>query len=179
MEDLSLHVLDIAENSIEAGATRIEILVNENKKSNVLTLQIKDNGKGMDKKSLKKVFDPFYTTKEMKRIGLGLSMLAQAAKEADGSFDISSKKGKGTTIIANFVYDHVDRKPIGNMAETIVALIASKGLDVDFVYKHTKNSNHFVLDTRVLKRELNGVPINDVEVLSTLRESLKRELRKL
>jgi len=179
MLDLSLHILDIVENSIEAGATKIEIVINENTSKNLLTLKIKDNGKGMSKKTLAKVLDPFYTTKKIRRVGLGLSMLAQATKEAEGNFDIKSEKGKGTTIIAKFVYNHIDRKPIGNTAETIVALVAARGLDVDFIYRHNKNSQGFVLDTRYLKKQLKDVAINDLEVLSFLRKRILGELKKI
>ncbi len=179
MIDLSLHILDIVENSIDAGAKKIEIIIKENIKQNMLVLKIKDNGKGMDKNTVAKVLDPFYTTKKTRRVGLGLSMLAQAAKEAEGDFNIKSKKGKGTTVTAKFVYDHIDRKPIGNMVETIIVLIASKGMNVDFIYKHHKNSKNFVLDTKILKKELNGVPINNPEVLILLREKITRELKKI
>jgi anti-sigma regulatory factor (Ser/Thr protein kinase) len=179
MQDLSLHILDIAENSIDAGAKKIEIIIKENIKQNMLVLKIKDNGKGMDEKTIAKVLDPFYTTKKTRRFGLGLSMLAQATKEAEGNFNIKSKKGKGTTVIAKFVYDHIDRKPIGNMAETIIALIVSKGMNVDFIYKHHKNSKSFVLDTKILKKELNGVPINNAEVLNILRENIIKELKRI
>lgn len=179
MQDLSLHILDIVENSIEAGAKKVEIIINENTKKNALTLKIKDNGKGMSKKTLTKVLDPFYTTKKTRRIGLGLSMLAQATREAEGKFDIKSKTGKGTTVAATFVYDHIDRKPIGNMAETIITLVAARGLDVVFIYKHNKNGKRFVFDTKIIKKTLSGVPLNDPEVLSFLRKEILGELKKI
>jgi anti-sigma regulatory factor (Ser/Thr protein kinase) len=179
LQDLSLHVLDIVENSIDAGAKKIEIIIEENTKKNMLVLKIKDNGKGMAKKTLSKVLDPFYTTKKTRRIGLGLSMLAQATREAEGSFDIKSKKGQGTTIIAKFKYDHIDRKPLGNMVETLIALIASNGLNIDFVYKHIKNGRDFVFDTKYLKKELNDVSINNPEVLNILRKSISGGLKKI
>ena len=174
-----MHILDIVENSIDAGAQKIEIIIEENTKQNVLVLKIKDNGKGMDKKTLDKVLDPFYTTKKVRRVGLGLSMLAQAAKEAEGDFDVKSEKQKGTTVTAEFVYDHIDRKPIGNMAETMIALIASKGLNVDLIYKHRKNGKSFVLDTKQLKKELHDIPINNPEVLSSLRKQISNELKNM
>ncbi len=127
MQDLSLHVLDIVENSIAAGAKNIKITISENIEKDVLTLTIQDNGQGIDKKTLDKVIDPFYSTKKIRRIGLGLSMLAQATKEANGNFHIKSKKGKGTTITATFVHSHIDRKPVGDMTETLITLIAAQG----------------------------------------------------
>lgn len=179
MKDLSLHILDVVENSIEAGATRVEITIKENIRQNRLIVKIKDNGKGMDKKTLDKVLDPFYTTKKTRRIGLGLSMLAQAVKETQGDFTVKSKRGKGTTIIARFVYDHIDRKPLGDIAETLIALIASNGLTVDFIYKHEKNSKHFVLDTKDIKEELDGIPINNFEVLKLLQKNIRKELKSI
>lgn len=179
MQDLSLHILDIVENSIDAGAKKIEIIIKENIKQNLLVLKIKDNGKGMDKNTTAKVLDPFYTTKKTRKVGLGLSMLAQAAKEAEGSFNIKSKKGKGTTVTAKFVYDHIDRKPIGNMAETIIALIAGKGMKVDFIYEHHKDSKRFAFDTKIIKKELNDIPINNAEVLNILRENIVKELKRI
>jgi len=179
MQDLSLHILDIVENSIEAGATKVEITVEEDVRHNRLIVEIKDNGKGMDKKTLDNVLDPFYTTKKTRRIGLGLSMLAQAVKEAEGDFNVQSKRGEGTTITAQFVYDHLDRKPLGNIAETLIALIASNGLAVDFIYKHKKDGKYFVFDTRDIKKELDGVPINNFEVLKFLQKNIRTELKKI
>ena len=177
MQDLSLHILDIVENCIDAGAKKINITIDEDISNNILMLVIKDNGKGMDKKTVAKVLDPFYTTKETRRIGLGLSMLAQATKEANGNFSIESKKGKGTTVTAKFAYDNIDRKPLGDITATIISLVATKGLDVEFIYKHRKNCKSFVFNTKNIKKELNGVPINDMEVLKVLRESINKELK--
>ena len=179
MQDLSLHILDITENSIGAGATTIEIVIDENRSQNLLTIKIQDNGKGLDKKSLEKVLDPFYTTKEAKRIGLGVSMLAHAAKEADGTFDIKSEKGEGTKITATFMYDHIDRKPLGSMVDTIIALIATADSRFDLVYKHRKNNKSFLLDTKALRQELQGVSLSDPEVLDYLRKEISKELKEL
>lgn len=179
MQDLSLHILDIAENCIEAGAKKIEIRINEDTKQNMLVLEIKDNGKGMDKGTIAKVLDPFYTTKKMKKIGLGLSMLAQATKEAAGNIIINSTRGKGTTVTAKFTYDHIDRKPLGNITETIISLVATKGLNTDFIYEHHKNCKSFVFSTKDIKKELNEVPINNAEVLKVIRKSIVRELKNI
>jgi len=145
----------------------------------MLVLKIKDDGRGMDKKTLTKVLDPFFTTKKARRIGLGLSMLVQSTKEAEGSFDIKSKKGRGTAITAKFVYNHIDRKPIGNMTETMIALIARNGLQTDFIYKHSKNGKIFLFDTKYVKKELNSVVINQPEVLNLLRKWILSELKKI
>ena len=179
MEDLSLHILDIGENSIAAGASCIQVTINENTEENTLFLKIQDNGTGLDEDTRKKVLDPFYTTKGTRRIGLGLPMLAQAAREADGELTLRSEEGKGTTVLARFVLDHIDCKPLGNIAETLIALIAAKGLKVDILYRHFKNGKDFLFDTREVKEGLQDVPITNPEVLNFLRESIKNGLKDL
>lgn len=173
MDDLSLHVLDIIENSVSAGATIVEVEIVEQIKQNRLIIEIDDNGRGMNKEILAKVLDPFYTQKTIRRVGLGLSMLAQAAKEAGGSFDIRSTPGKGTHIKATFVHDHIDRKPIGDMAETICAFIVGSGLNIDMVYRHRKDNAEFVFSTADVKKMLNGVVINHPEIIAFLKQHIR------
>ena len=133
MEDLSLHILDVVENSIEANASKIEIKIIEEKNKDLLVIEIKDNGRGMNKETINKVLDPFYTTRTTRKVGMGLSLLAQAAKVSNGNFEINSKVGEGTKVKATFQYSHIDRKPIGNMDDTIVTLITSHP-EINFVY---------------------------------------------
>ena len=151
MEDLSLHILDIVENSIEAKASEIGIMVDEDIKKNLLTIEIKDNGKGMDEETLKKVTDPFYTTRSTRRVGLGLPLLAQATKESRGTFEIESKVDVGTKIKATFQYSHIDRKPLGDIENTISTLIVGNP-GVDFVYEHIKDGVKFRLDTKEIRK---------------------------
>jgi hypothetical protein len=178
LQDLSLHILDVAENSIAAGATEIEIIIDEDTKRNVLLLTIKDNGRGLDAEARAAVLDPFYTTKG-KRVGLGLPMLAQSAREADGELTIESEKGQGTMITARFVHDHIDRRPLGDIAETLIALITAGGLDIDILYEHSKDGDGFILDTKEVKQGLQDVPINDPEVLNFLKETIIDGLEEL
>jgi len=147
MEDLSLHILDIAENSISASAKRIEIRINENQAKDLLTIEIKDDGKGMDEQTLQKVLDPFFTTRKTRKVGLGLSLLAQAARESDGKIELSSAPGKGTTVKAVFCLSHLDCKPIGDIHETIRTLLAGHP-GIDFLYEHKKNNSLYCFDTR-------------------------------
>jgi hypothetical protein len=177
--DLSLHILDISENSIAAGATKVKIRINEDIKGNKLVLEIEDNGKGMDKETQQKVLDPFYTTKKNGQVGLGIPMLAHSAREAAGNLNIKSQIGKGTVITARFVYDHIDRKPLGDIADTIITLITGRGRDIDIVYEHCRNGDGFQLDTRDIKEELQDVSINNPEVLNYLRDTVKNGLIEL
>ena len=152
MEDLSLHILDIAENSISAAAKRIEIRIDEDKVKDLLTVEIKDDGRGMDEQTLQKVLDPFFTTRTTRKVGLGLSLLAQATRESDGKIELSSGPGKGTTVKAVFRLSHPDCKPIGDVHETIRALVAGYP-DTDFLYEHKKNGSIYRFDTRETQKK--------------------------
>lgn len=151
MEDLSLHILDIVENSIRAHAKKIEIKIIEEKKKDLLTIEIIDDGKGMDKKTLKNVLDPFFTTKNTRRVGLGLSLLAQSAEESGGSIKIESKPGQGTKVKAVFGYSHIDRKPLGDVNESLKVLIAANP-DINFIYEYQKDNTNYYLDTKGIKK---------------------------
>jgi anti-sigma regulatory factor (Ser/Thr protein kinase) len=147
MEDLSLHILDIVENSINASAGRIEIRINEDGANDLLTIEIADDGRGMDAETLKKAIDPFFTTRTTRKVGLGLSFLAQAAEESDGTFDIRSKPGEGTTVKATFRMSHPDCKPMGDIAQTIVTLVTGHPQTV-FIYEHTRDDKTYRFDSR-------------------------------
>ena len=152
MEDLSLHILDIAENSISASAKRVEIRIDEDEAKDLLTIEIKDDGKGMDEETLHKALDPFFTTRTTRRVGLGLSLLAQAAREADGNLVLDSRNGQGTTVKATFGFSHLDRKPMGDIDETIRTLVVGNP-GIDFVYEHKKKDSIYRFDTRETDRK--------------------------
>jgi anti-sigma regulatory factor (Ser/Thr protein kinase) len=171
MEDLSLHILDIVENSITAGADRIEIKIIEDTKANIFSIEIKDNGKGMDKELLENACDPFYTTRTTRRVGLGIPMLAQAAKECMGNINVVSAKGKGTAISVSFQHNHIDRKPLGDMEQTLIILIASNP-EIDFIFEHKINNNMYTLDTTEIKNDLDGVPISTPEVIRIIKDDI-------
>ncbi len=176
MEDLSLHILDIAENSVAAGADRVEITVDEDTKNDLLTLEIRDNGRGMDKETIQKVTDPFFTTRTVRRVGLGLPFLKQAAEECEGRFSMASEKGKGAIVSVSFRSSHIDRKPLGDIGATIMVLLAGNpGVDVLFTYK--KDGYTYWMDTRVIRKELEEVPINSPEVLKLIRKDIDRGLK--
>ena len=122
MEDLSLHILDIAENSIRAHAENVKIKLVESENNDLLVLEIEDDGTGMDDETLKNAGDPFYTTKKGKKFGLGLALLSQACEETGGNMRIEKVGSKGTRIIATFFKKNIDMKPIGNIAETMRVL---------------------------------------------------------
>jgi NADH:ubiquinone oxidoreductase subunit E len=150
MQDLSLHILDIAENSIEAGARRIVIRIEERPRLDRLTLEIADDGRGMNDELLARAKDPFVTTKTGRRIGLGLPLLAQAAEAAGGALSIASRPGRSTRVQATFRLSHIDRKPLGDIAQTMAVLIAGHP-DIDvlpFRYARSPDSprRHYAFD---------------------------------
>ena len=172
MEDLSLHILDIVENSITAGATNIRIKIKEDTKENLLLIEISDNGKGMNEEMLKNALDPFHTTRTTRNVGLGIPFLADAAREADGDISIKSVKGEGTTITATFRRDNIDRKPLGDIGKTLIVIIASNP-GIDIVFEHKKNTSEYLLDTAEIKKDLDGVPINTPGVIKIIENDLK------
>ena len=169
MEDLSLHILDIAENSINAGAKNIEIAIIEISAKDLLTVEIKDDGKGMDAQTLQMVKDPFYTTRTTRKIGLGLSMLEEAAQATGGKLIIESELNKGTKVFAEFQLSHIDRKPIGNIADTLVTL-ASTSTEANIRYTEDKNGTRFIFDTRDIKSNYPEMKHQSAEVLSFIKK---------
>lgn len=174
MEDLSLHILDIVENSVAAHASKIEIRLSEDKKRDVLSVEVIDNGIGMDEETQKRALDPFFTTKMVRRFGLGLSLLSESAKAANGHLSIRSKKGKGTRIRADFQYSHIDRKPLGNIGQTIMTLVIGNP-DIDIIYVHKKDGHKFVFDTRKIRPRLKDIPIHSPDGLRMIKEELRRD----
>jgi len=159
MEDLSLHILDIAENSVRAGANLIKITIDEDINKDILTIEIEDNGEGMDEETLEKVTDPFFTSKTVRKVGLGVSLLKEAARMTGGDLEITSSPGKGTNLKATFQYSHIDRKPIGDMTATMITLIFGNR-DTRFIYSHKRNGRSFHADSERLFNEFNGSLIN-------------------
>ena len=152
MEDLSLHILDIAENAIRAGGKKIVIKLLEDKGNDRLTLSIEDNGKGMDRKTVNKVLDPFFTTKDRKEVGLGLALLAQAAQQAAGELKIDSEKGEGTKVTAFFQLSHPDMKPVGDVLETMAVLITANP-STQFVLDYKKDDDSYYFDSFEKRKE--------------------------
>ena len=147
MEDLSLHILDIVENSIAAQAQAVLIRISEDTRNHLLTVEIEDDGRGMDQATVEKALDPFFTTRTTRRVGLGLPMLAQSARETGGDVVIHSAVGEGTRLKATFHSDHPDCRPIGDIQGTLATLIAGQA-GIDFVYEHRRDGELTRLDTR-------------------------------
>ena len=178
MQDLSLHILDVAENGVIAGANLIGITVEEDLKADRLAIEIEDNGRGMEADLLTRALDPFVTTRTTRKVGLGLSLFQQAARAAGGDLTVDSTAGVGTRVRVVMSHSHIDRKPLGNLAETMVSLIEGNP-DVDFVFKRRKDGREYRLDTREIRSELEEIPLSNPEVIRLIQENLASGLREI
>jgi anti-sigma regulatory factor (Ser/Thr protein kinase) len=178
LRELALHILDIAENGITAGADRIEITVDEARSQDRLTIVIRDNGHGMSPEKMRHVTDPFVTTRTSRRVGLGLPLFAAAATRCDGDLQVRSEPGKGTEVTATFRFHHIDRAPLGDVAATIMTLILGNP-HIDVIYSHSVDDKSLELDTRDIRRELGDIDLNDPIVMRTITESIRSSLNQL
>jgi hypothetical protein len=177
MEDLSLHILDIAENAIAAGATRITVTVNENEKYNLLSLRVADNGRGMSAEARGRALDPFFSTKG-KRTGLGLPLLAQTAEQCGGCLTLVSAPRKGTTVTARFRFRHIDRPPLTRMTSTLTTLILGHP-DIDIRYCHRRNSRIFRFASRDFIRAGAASAGLNPELIAVVKKKLLAGLKRI
>ena len=175
MKDLALHILDIAQNSIRARATLVEISIVEDILLDLFSITIKDNGSGISSNILEHVTDPFYTSRTTRKVGLGLSLLKQNAERCEGSFTINSAVNVGTIVVATFKHSHIDRPVLGDIAGVVVILVTSNP-EMDFVYSHRYNQQSYVFSTVEVREVLEGVPLSDLSVSRFLKEMIKENL---
>lgn len=177
LEDLSAHLLDIAENSVMANSTDVRIVILEKRSADRLTFSVEDNGKGMTEDFVAKVTDPFTTTRTTRRVGMGLPFLRQSAELCEGGLEISSKPGKGTKTTATFRMSSIDRPPLGDIPATLMTLIMGSP-EIHWTYRHKTDSGEFVLDTDEIIEALDGdrEMLRSVEVGLWLREHIKENL---
>ena len=171
MKELSLHILDIAENSVNAGASKVEITVLENINKDILTITIKDNGKGMDAETVKRVTDPFITSRTTRKVGLGLPFLKAAAEACQGSLSIHSQLGVGTQIEVNFQRSHIDRMPLGDLQTTFLNLLIGYP-QVHWIFNYQINEKSFTLDDQPIKEILADVALSDPSVINYLKKMI-------
>lgn len=178
MNELSLHILDIAQNSLRANSNIIEIVVEKDDEFNKLVVQIIDNGCGMSDVELNAVKDPFYTSRESREIGLGIPLLSLSCQQADGHLDITSKENVGTTVTAIFKLNSVNRPPLGDIVDTIYLLTINDN-NADIIYKHIENGESFIFDTRKIKEILDGLSIKDYTVMKWLKSYLSEGIENI
>ncbi|MBQ9552211.1 MAG: sensor histidine kinase [Clostridia bacterium] len=172
MKELSLNILDIAMNSVKAGATKVEIRLTET--GNRLELTFTDNGCGMTEEQVNSVTDPFFTTRTTRKVGMGIPFLKLAAEQTGGSFAIQSETGErhGTVTTATFYTDHIDFTPLGDIVSSVSTLIRGSP-DIRWVFAHETPNGAVALDTDELKAVLGDVPLDNYEVVKWIEEYLR------
>ena len=186
MRELSLHILDILQNSVEAGATRVELTVDEDLAADRLTITVEDNGRGIPPDKLPKLFDPFYTTRSTRHVGLGLPLLKAAAERCNGDVTLASEVGVGTSLTATLQHSHLDRAPLGDLTGTLLTFILGGACDLRYVHrvlaagvdKETGagergsggRGGEFEFDTAEIRSELGEVPLTHPDVREWLRQ---------
>ncbi len=178
MLELSMHILDIAQNSLAAGSTWVEIRIQEDLPADLLVIEVRDNGRGIAEAMLPRVTDPFVTSRTTREVGLGLPLLKEAAERCAGCLQVRSEEGRGTTVVARFRLDHFDRAPLGDMGETMGILIAANP-NVDFLYEHRVNEQVYVMETREMRQVLGPVGLDDPSVVDFVRQDIQMGLKKI
>lgn len=177
MRELSLHVLDVLENSLEAGATCIELTIEEDMAADRLTITVRDNGRGMDRAQLDRIFDPFFTTRSTRHVGLGVPLFKAAAERCNGNLTITSQPGEGTLLQAVFQHSHIDRAPLGDVTGTLLAVILAGSCDVHYV--HRVDGEAFEFHTVDMRAELGEIPLTHPAVRKWLQEFIVEGEQKL
>jgi anti-sigma regulatory factor (Ser/Thr protein kinase) len=175
MIELSLHILDIVQNSIRAHASRIEIIIDEEVDHDRFIIEIIDNGDGMSAEQLDEASNPFFTTRTTRKVGLGISLLKQNAEQTGGSLSIQSTLGEGTRLKVTFSHHHVDRPILGDIAGTMTLLIGANP-KIRFIYIHRTAISDFEFDTNEVIEELGGTPISHPDILKALKELINENL---
>lgn len=178
MKDLALHILDILQNSVTAGATLVKLRIDEVPAKDQYLVRFSDNGKGMDAEMVKHVTDPFFTTRTTRKVGLGLPLLKQNAERTGGSMTIKSEPGKGTEVGVKFVFNHIDRLPTGDIAGTM-ALTVSSYPAINFIYTHNTPVGTFIFDTLEIKETLGELPIYNPQVVAFMKNLIRDNLKEI
>ncbi|MFP3895457.1 MAG: ATP-binding protein [Anaerolineales bacterium] len=182
MRELSLHILDLLQNALEAGASYVELEIVEDIAQNRLSISVEDNGRGMSKEALARIDDPFFTTRRSRRVGLGIPLLKAAARRCNGDVSVTSKMAVGTRVEAHFERDHIDRAPLGDMVSTLSGFILTspaKGEACDMRYTHRIDGRTFTFDTREIRETLGGVPLTHPRVRRWMEDFLQQGFAEL
>ena len=178
MRELSDNILDIAQNSISAKASLVEIDITVCHETNVVSLCFKDDGCGMSREMAEAVTDPFTTTRKTRKVGLGLPLLKMTAQATGGDFAIESEIGKGTTVTVSFGLDHIDRPPMGDVPGTLFTLVLMNP-QIDFLFVCGYDDKSFTFDTREIKAAVAPIPIDHPEISAWIKDCLYQEITEL
>lgn len=172
MPEISLNILDVAQNSVKAGAKLITLECCADTEKDTLTVVIDDDGCGMTKEQVDAVTDPFFTTRTTRKVGLGVPFFKMAAESTGGSFEIKSEPGVGTTVTCVFILSSIDRMPLGDMVSTVHMLVTLNE-NIDFIYRYRIDEREFVLSTKEFREILGDVPFSEPEVSEYIKEYLR------
>jgi len=176
MNDLSLHIIDIIQNSISAGATLITLVIIDDIDGNLLTVIIEDNGRGMSSEQVQRLSDPFFTTRTTRKVGMGIPLFRQSAEQSGGGLVVESTVGVGTKVTATFIHDNIDRPPLGDVANSFI-LMVSANPQLDFLLRYVYNGEEYVFDTVEIKEVLDGMPLNNPSVIKMLTEMVRNNIQ--
>ncbi|MCP4535881.1 MAG: ATP-binding protein [Chloroflexi bacterium] len=179
MRELSLHILDVLENTLAAGATCVDLVIKEDLVTDQLTVAVHDNGRGMNEEQLNNIYDPFFTTRTTRHVGLGIPLFKAAAERCIGELTVTSQPGQGTTLRATFQHSHIDRAPLGDIEGTLLAFILSGSCDLHYV--HRIGEETFEFHTADIRAELGDIPLTHSAVRNWLQEFIiegETELRR-
>ncbi len=175
MVDLSLHLMDIIQNSLKAGATLVKTEILADIKRDLLTIHVKDNGSGMSCDMVEKVSDPFFTTRKTRKVGLGIPLLKDASEAAGGSIKLRSEVDAGTEVIATFKIRNINRKPLGDIAETMAILVGTNE-NIEFELMLSGNDKKYIFRTEDVRKVLDGVPLSHPMVTRYIRETIQGQI---
>lgn len=175
MNDLSMHILDIIQNSISAGATRVTLTVDENPAADLLTIVIGDNGRGMTPEQVSRLSDPFFTSRTTRKVGMGIPLLKQSAEQSGGEVRITSEPGRGTEVTAVFGYSDIDRPPLGDVANALM-ITASSNPRMDFILTYRYNGEEYVLDTADVKEIFGEDAFCNLTIVKNIEKMLKENI---
>jgi anti-sigma regulatory factor (Ser/Thr protein kinase) len=178
LREIALHLLDIAENSVTAGAKNVKISVEEDVQNDQLRAVVQDDGRGMDAELLALITDPFVTSRTTRKVGLGIPLFKAAAEACNGSLFIASEPGKGTRLEVNFQRSHIDRMPLGDIAGTMLTLVVAYP-EIHWMLRYGADGADFVFDDEPIKCELDGIPLTEPSVLAFIRELLQEGVEKV
>ena len=178
MNDLSLHVIDIIQNSVSAGATLITLTIEEDTTKDLLRIVIGDNGRGMTPEQVGRLSDPFFTSRTTRKVGMGIPLFRQSAEQSGGGLVVESEPGRGTTVAATFGWSNIDRPPLGDIANSFI-LMVSANPELDFVFDYIYNGREYRFDTVEVKEALDGLPLNNPQVIMMLEGMVKENISDL
>ena len=175
MKEIALHLLDIVQNSVKAGAAHVDIRFSLDG-NGALTMTVQDDGCGMSPEFVERVRSPFVTTRTTRKVGLGIPLLMQNAMQSGGRVDIESQEGVGTTITAVFQTGSIDCLPLGDLASTMATIIMGSPDKPEFSLRCASPSGEMDFSTEQIRAVMDGVSLAEPAVVQWIQESLQEEI---